>query len=93
MVEEMWPASEGRRARWSPTELQRKTLERSYQESSFPDLEMRTQLAAQIGIEARQVQVISNMRLTKDDLPHAVAVRNDQKVELTHCRASIPHVC
>ena len=53
----MLPYSEmGRRSRWAPTDAQKSLLEASYKISEFPDLECRTFLAQQLGIETRQVR-------------------------------------
>ena len=55
------------RARWSPSESQRKMLEDSYNNvGAFPNHERRKVLAAQMGIEVRQVQVWFQNRRQKE---------------------------
>lgn len=57
------PAS---RTRWVPTDAQRRTLEAQYEIGAFPDLNRRNTLAAELGLQARQVQVWFQNRRQKD---------------------------
>ena len=73
------------RARWSPSESQRKMLEDSYNNvGAFPNHERRKVLAAQMGIEVRQVQVwFQNRRqkerkLSKQDPMHPKPTASDR---------------
>ena len=60
------PPSPTSRTRWVPTDAQRRTLETQYAIGAFPDLKRRTSLAAELGLQARQVQVWFCLLYTSD---------------------------
>jgi len=70
-----------RRSRWAPTDAQRAMLEASYKINEFPDLEARSFLARELGIEARQVQVWFQNRRQKERTRNNIAPRPRAKME------------
>merc|ERR1719453_877526 len=59
------------RARWAPTEQNLMLLERTFAHAPFPDARLRSSLAQELQVEARQVQVWFQNRRQKAKKAHS----------------------
>ena len=61
-------AERGRRPRWTPTETDKALLETIFVADSFPTFSVRKQLAEQLNVDSRQVQIWFQNRRQRERL-------------------------
>ena len=74
-------AERGRRPRWTPTETDKALLETIFVADSFPTFSVRKQLAEQLNVDSRQVQIWFQNRRQRERVRQGAAAREAEAAE------------